>query len=600
MKRSKLLFPILLLLFVLAACSPQVAPSPAVPVVETPVVSEPLPPTGDSPAAVEAARQALAERLGIPVEQVSVVTYQQVDWSDGCLGLGGPAEACLAAITPGYAVTLAANGEQYAYRTDMEGLAVREETQEPVPAAVDAARQALAERLGVSVEKIAVVDYQQVDWPDGCLGLGGPAELCLAAITPGYAVILEANGEQYTYRTNLEGTAVRADMFDPNSAAADMARHALAERRGITIDQVNLINMVPVEWPDACLGLPAADELCAMVITPGFEITLQVEEQIYVFHTNTDGSSVREAPSGTPPAETMRDILAQRLGLSLSGVEPVGEESVEWSDTCLGVRLPDVMCAEVITPGYRLVYIIDGEEYVIHTNQDLSSFVVASSPIPDAEEAVIVWEERDGGCSTVLVDERAVAYGSCDDDLMPALFANVQRIEELRYLSETFASFEAETEAGVVTFRGEGQQEASEAEQRAVAEWSRQVFLEAREGQSDPDASQVLNWRREGGIAGFCDVLRVDVSGFAYAESCKGEEPMMIGLVFLSGDQLEQLYAWQKDFRPAELEQKDDAAADGMLVKLEFSGNGVEEASEQQLQSMLDLVNDLHTQIKMQ
>jgi hypothetical protein len=488
MKRHNVLTVLLLIVFVLAACSPQVAPQPGAPQ-ETPVVSEPLPPTGDLPAGVEAARQALADRLGISVDDIAVVNYDQVDWPDGCLGLGGPAEACLAAITPGYAVTLEVNSDQYAYRTDLEGLAVREEAQEPVPAAVEAARQALAERLGVSVEQIAVVDFQQVDWPDGCLGLGGPAELCLAAITPGYAVTLEANGEQYAYRTNLEGTAVRADMFDPTSAAADMARHALAERLGVTIDQVDLINMVPVEWPDACLGLPAADELCAMVITPGFEITLQVEDQIYVFRTNEDGSSVREAPSGAPPAETMRDILAQRLGVSLSGVEPVAEESVEWNNACLGVQLPDVMCAEVITPGYRLVYNIDGEEYVIHTNQDLSSYVVASAPMPEADEAVIVWEERDGGCSTVLVDERAVAYGPCEGELMPALFGTNDRIEELRYFIETFRSFEAETEAGVVTFRGEGEQEASEIEQRAVAEWSRIVFMEAREGQSDPDAN---------------------------------------------------------------------------------------------------------------
>jgi hypothetical protein len=436
-----------------------------------------------------------------------------------------------------------------------------------------------------------------VDWPDGCLGLGGPAELCLAAITPGYAVTLEANGEQYAYRTNLEGTAVRADMFDPTSAAADMARHALAERLGVTIDQVDLINMVPVEWPDACLGLPAADELCAMVITPGFEITLQVEDQIYVFRTNEDGSSVREAPSGAPPAETMRDILAQRLGVSLSGVEPVAEESVEWNNACLGVQLPDVMCAEVITPGYRLVYNIDGEEYVIHTNQDLSSYVVASAPMPEADEAVIVWEERDGGCSTVLVDERAVAYGPCEGELMPALFGTNDRIEELRYFIETFRSFEAETEAGVVTLRGEGEQEASEIEQRAVAEWSRIVFMEAREGQSDPDAVVVLEWQREGGIAGFCDTLQVSAGGFAVGQSCKSDT--RVGLFFLSPEELEQVYAWRENLMPVELEQKDDAVADAMTIRLSFSGNGLQTASEQEQQTMLDLVNDLFNRITM-
>jgi hypothetical protein len=52
MKHTKLLIPVLLLMFVLAACSPQVVPQPGAPE-ETPVVSEPMPPTGDLPAGVK-------------------------------------------------------------------------------------------------------------------------------------------------------------------------------------------------------------------------------------------------------------------------------------------------------------------------------------------------------------------------------------------------------------------------------------------------------------------------------------------------------------------------------------------------------------------
>jgi hypothetical protein len=349
MKRTKILLPFLLLAMVLAACSPQTAPTPA-PIDETPVVSEPLPPTGELPVGVEAAREFLANRLGIPVGDVGVVEYEQVDWPDGCLGLGGPAELCLMAITPGYAVTLEALGEQYAFRTNLEGTAVREDFSVVSETAVNMAREFLANRLGIPVEDVHVVEYEQVDWPDGCLGLGGPAELCLMAITPGYAVTLEALGEQYAFRTNLEGTAIREDFFVASEAAVDMARRALAERLGIPFDQISVVSQVPVDWPDACLGLPAEDELCAMVIVPGYEITLQVEDQLYVFRTNEDGSQLREASSQVPASERMRDILAQRLGVSLSQVEPVSEEQVEWPDACLGVYQPDIMCAEVITP----------------------------------------------------------------------------------------------------------------------------------------------------------------------------------------------------------------------------------------------------------
>lgn len=46
------------------------------------------------------------------------------------------------------------------------------------------------------------------DWPDTCLGLGGPDDACGDAITPGYLVIL-ADG--LVYRTDATGSAVRRD-----------------------------------------------------------------------------------------------------------------------------------------------------------------------------------------------------------------------------------------------------------------------------------------------------------------------------------------------------------------------------------------------------
>ena len=50
---------------------------------------------------------------------------EPVEWSDSCLGLGGPAESCLMAITPGYRVTFEARGASYEVLTDETGSAVR-------------------------------------------------------------------------------------------------------------------------------------------------------------------------------------------------------------------------------------------------------------------------------------------------------------------------------------------------------------------------------------------------------------------------------------------------------------------------------------------
>jgi hypothetical protein len=464
---------------------------------------------------------------------------------------------------------------------------------EDFPAAVIAARQALANRLGVSVDQIDVVSYTQVDWPDGCLGLGGPAEACLAVITPGYDVRLEVDGELYAYRTDLAGTSVRPDTFEAGLAVADLARAALAERLGIPIDEIIVVSQVAVEWPDGCLGLPAADEVCAMMIVPGFEITLQAGNEQYVFRSNADGTQLREAPA-MPVAEKVRSMLSERLWVSPALVELVSEESVEWPDACLGVHLPDVMCAQVITPGYRFVFNVAGDEYIVHTNQSASAVALAAAPLPSPDDALIVWEERDLGCSTVLVSQKALAFGPCDGELAPALPASFERVEELSYLYNTFASFEADTSDGRVIFRGTGAQEAGEAEQRAIAEWAKQAFQAARQGQSDPEAGLVLEWQRTGGFAGFCDTLRISASGFASRYGC--QDRVRIGMVFLTRQQLEQLYEWQENLMLFEVEEKDDAVTDVLIIHLQFYGNGPRPPSEQDEQAMLSLANHIFDQ----
>ena len=82
----------------------------------------------------------------------------------------------------------------------------------PVPPAVDAARSALATRLGIANPKsILILTAFEKDWPDSCLGLPKEGEICAQAITSGYEVVMQKDGREYTYRTNADGTIVRAE-----------------------------------------------------------------------------------------------------------------------------------------------------------------------------------------------------------------------------------------------------------------------------------------------------------------------------------------------------------------------------------------------------
>jgi hypothetical protein len=81
----------------------------------------------------------------------------------------------------------------------------------PYPPAVVAAIERVAEELSLGPEFIQVVEYEPMEWPDGCLGLPGLNEVCTAAITPGWRVVLKAEGELRTFRTDAVGTALREE-----------------------------------------------------------------------------------------------------------------------------------------------------------------------------------------------------------------------------------------------------------------------------------------------------------------------------------------------------------------------------------------------------
>src|SRR5215510_15260003 len=58
-------------------------------------------------------------------------------------------------------------------------------------------RNRVSEILGVPVESIQLKTIEQTEWPDSCLGLGGPDESCAQAVTPGWLLAFTANGQEY-------------------------------------------------------------------------------------------------------------------------------------------------------------------------------------------------------------------------------------------------------------------------------------------------------------------------------------------------------------------------------------------------------------------
>ena len=106
MWKSVVLYAAILLLLV-AGCSPAAATEPN----PTPGALNPL----DSPQAF------LAQETGIPVDQITLLHSEKVDWDNACLGAAQPGEACAQVITPGYQIALDTPQGVYEIHTNESG-----------------------------------------------------------------------------------------------------------------------------------------------------------------------------------------------------------------------------------------------------------------------------------------------------------------------------------------------------------------------------------------------------------------------------------------------------------------------------------------------
>ncbi len=178
------------------------------------------------------------------------------------------------------------------------------ETPQPMDdsdAAVTAATTQLASELGVAASDITVVSAEKTEFMDSCLGLGQANESCLQAITPGWIVVLDVNGQDYEVHTDEAGQQARVAMnagsgvaAEPEAATATSVAY-LAEALGVAETDIEVVALEAADFPDSCLGLGQANESCLQAITPGWLVTLGVGGAVYELHTDEIGGQVRLA-----------------------------------------------------------------------------------------------------------------------------------------------------------------------------------------------------------------------------------------------------------------------------------------------------------------
>lgn len=163
---------------------------------------------------------------------------------------------------------------------------------EPPPGAVDevvaAAKAHLAQARDVASNDIEVTAVEPVEWSDASLGCPKPGQAYAQVVTPGYRIVLEVDGRAYELHTDRSGrSVVICERQLDRGPAAGVAY--LAEELGIPAEEIEVISVERVEWPDASLGCPEPGKSYAQVITPGYRIHLEAQGEQYEVHTDAQG-----------------------------------------------------------------------------------------------------------------------------------------------------------------------------------------------------------------------------------------------------------------------------------------------------------------------
>ena len=253
----------------------------------------------------------------------------------------------------------------------------------------------------------------------------------------------------------------------------------------------------------------------------------------------------------TPAQIAALTHLSMTLNLPADQIALVSNEAVTWPDGCLGVKKMGMMCTQALVEGYRIVFEADGKEYEVHTNGTGSSVVLASElEVDSLIETALIKQlvtnlDLDAASISVISNEPVEFNDSC-----------------LGVIMQDEMCAEIITSGHIVILESNGIQ---------------YEYHVSGDGGLIQPATFALTWKREGGIAGFCDSLTVFLSGEVYGNQCKSQPNGTVGTVatLLSPDEKDQFATWIKDYGSVTLDASDpQGVADGMTNVVVLFGSG--------------------------
>lgn len=391
--------------------------------------------------------------------------------------------------------------------------AIASDTPVSLPAAIEMARKAAAQRSGLKPQDVQVTTYSQIEWPDSCLGFPLPDEMCAQVITPGYTGTLQAGQEQFEFHSDSTGGRLR---MQPGAALA--ARQALAQQLGAQAEQILFGPVEATDWNNSCLGIQTGQG-CADVITPGYRVTLSANGTLYEYHTDRAGKTILAA--GVPAVQVNRPAVVWEQTTD-SGCEAatINQDAVSFGDCtnsqttgqpASAARKADLADFAILfasfqaeTPAGKVQFTGQGPVTATPWQQRMIAawaglVMHEAAGRAQADEGVVIAWHRQGGTENLCQDVKVFTSGealiqSCQDNQgagavqdMGRLRLTSSQLQTLYYWLDNLKHYDIERTqtfkgtnlATKLTFNGKGQTTADQNQQKDIEDLTQEMQTRA-------------------------------------------------------------------------------------------------------------------------
>jgi hypothetical protein len=239
--------------------------------------------------------------------------------------------------------------------------------------------QADRELLGLllSQEQMQVVHYSAIldtfeDAAFSAEGLPGSTrgdiEAVLAAEQAHIAALERPDGES----TPVPAAPALTNLIDALSEAARLENLAVASY-AFVIPELDRQRLLPTLLGIHSVEARHAAWLATLLETNPFPEAIDPPLTLEQSKANAGEPRVVPAVAGTPvaPGETawLTTAIAEDLGVPPETVQVVSVEPRNWPDTSLGCPQPDMLYAQVVTPGYLVLVDVSGKRIEYHADE---------------------------------------------------------------------------------------------------------------------------------------------------------------------------------------------------------------------------------------